>query len=56
MIEQLILQEEEQMMLGKTKFLIRSKDVNKVEEFISGKRRNILLTHKRDRKDYVRLR
>ena len=41
MIEQLILQEEEQMMLGKTKFLIRSKDVNKVEEFISGKRRNI---------------
>ena len=41
MIEQLILQEEEQMMLGKTKFLIRSKDVNKVEEFISGKSRNI---------------
>lgn len=39
MIEQLILQEGEQMMLGKTS--IRSKDVNKVEEFILGKRRNI---------------
>lgn len=39
MIEQLILQEGEQMMLGKTS--IRSKDMNKVEEFILGKRRNI---------------
>ena len=36
------------MMLGKTKLLIRSKEVNKVEEFIFGKRRNISTdTHKR---------
>lgn len=41
MIEQLILEEGEQMMLGKTKLLIRSKEVNKVEEFILGKRRNL---------------
>ena len=48
MIEQLILEEWEQMMLGKTKLLIRSQDVNKVEEFILGKRRNISTdTHKR---------
>lgn len=48
MIEQLILEGGEQMMLGKTKLLIRSKEVNKVEEFIFGKRRNISTdTHKR---------
>jgi len=41
MIEQLILEGGEQMMLGKTKLLIRSKEVNKVEEFILGKRRNL---------------
>ena len=56
MIEQLILEEGEQMMLGKTKLLIRSQDVNKVENLSQERGETSPLTHTRERKDYVRLR